>query len=161
VSGAGGDAAALVAAALRERPDVLVIEDLGSPDVALMAVDAARSGCLVIGGLTATTTKAAVYRIVSHAAPDRRSEVESALDSSLRGVIAQLLVRKKRGGWAAAREVWLNRHLVSPMNDALAELVLENVVDPREAYGQAPDKTGLLAALARHGLDTSFAERDR
>ena len=51
-------------AALRENPDVLVIEDFGSPEIVTLALDAAQSGHLVIGSLTAHTATDAVDRII-------------------------------------------------------------------------------------------------
>ena len=46
-----------------------------------------------------------------------------------------------------------------PLNDALAALVREGTVHVTEAYLKAFDKEGLLNALKREGIDTSFAER--
>jgi len=51
------------------------------------------------------------------------------------------------------------RHGMIPLNDALAALVREGTVHVTEAYLKAFDKEGLLAALKRDGVDTSFAER--
>ncbi len=45
-------------AALRENPDVLVIEDLRSPEVVRLAVDAVEGGHLVIGAMPAHTAAA-------------------------------------------------------------------------------------------------------
>ena len=101
----------------------------------------------------------------------------------MRGVVAQVLLRRARGGRLAAREVLLNtppvaalieegkvvqlplamesgrRHGMIPLNDALAALVREGTVHVTEAYLKAFDKEGLLTALKREGVDTSFAER--
>ena len=51
------------------------------------------------------------------------------------------------------------RYGMVPLNDALVGLVQAGAVDGREAYRHSPDRPGLLAALARHGVDTSFVER--
>jgi len=181
-----GDHAELMSAAraaLRENPDVLVIEDLGSPEAVTLALEAAQSGHLVIGALTAHTTAEAVDRIIDQTPPERRPKIQLGLAEALRGVVGQVLLRKSGGGRVAAREVLLNtsavanliaegktsqlpmavesgrKHGMVPLNDALASFVQSGVVDSREAYRQASDQPGFLALLKRQGIDTSFVER--
>ena len=113
----------------------------------------------------------------------RRAQAQAALAASLRGVVAQVLVRRVRGGRVAAREVLLNtaavasliqeaktaqlplaiesgrRHGMMPLNDALAGFVRDGTVHVTEAYRKAFDKQALLTALRRDGIDTSFAEK--
>jgi twitching motility protein PilT len=62
----GSDEELLVAsrAALREDPDVLVIEDLRTNALMNVALEAAASGHLVIGGFSAHTATAAIDRII-------------------------------------------------------------------------------------------------
>ena len=66
-------------AALRENPDVLVIEDFGSPEIVTLALEAAQSGHLVIGALTAHTATDAVDRIIDQTPPERRAKVQLGL----------------------------------------------------------------------------------
>ena len=181
-----GDRDELVAAAraaLRENPDVLVIEDFGSPEILALALEAAQSGHLVIGALTARTATDAVDRIIDQTPPERRPKIQLALAENLRGIVAQVLLRKAGGGRVAAREVLLNtsavanfiaegktsqlpmaldsgrKHGMVALNDALAAFVQGGIVESREAYRQAADQQGLLALLKRQGIDTSFMER--
>ncbi|HEY7444450.1 MAG TPA: ATPase, T2SS/T4P/T4SS family [Vicinamibacterales bacterium] len=181
-----GDNDELVAAArtaLRENPDVLVIEDLRTPELLNVALAAAESGHLVIGSLSAHTTTAAIDRIIDQTTPERRPKVQLALAEALRGIVAQVLVRKTGGGRLAAREVLLNtssvanliaegktsqlplaldsgrRYGMVPLNDALVAFVQSGVVDAREAYRQAADRPEFLNQLRREGVDTSFVER--
>ena len=51
------------------------------------------------------------------------------------------------------------RYGMMPHNDALVGLVQSGSVDAGNAYRHSPDRPGFLAALNRHGLDTSFVER--
>lgn len=170
-------------AALRENPDVLVIEDLRSPDVLQVALDAAGSGLLVFASVTAASATAALERLVDLCPSEQRRTVRAALAEHLRGVVAQVLLRKAGGGRLAARELVLNTNAVAalisdgqiaqlpraidsgrklgmaPLNDALVAFVQSGAVDVREAYRKADDKTGLLALLRREGIDTSFVER--
>jgi twitching motility protein PilT len=170
-------------AALRENPDVLVIEELGSPDIVTLALEAAQSGHLVIGALTAHTATNAIDRIIDQAPPDCRPKLQLALAENLRGIIVQVLLRKAGGGRVAAREVVLNtsavasliaegktsqlsmavdsgrKHGMVTLNDALVTLVQSGFVESREAYRHAGDQPGFLALLERQGVDTSFVER--
>jgi twitching motility protein PilT len=181
-----GDTDELVAglrAALRESPDVIVIEDLRGPEVVAESLEAAASGHLVIGALAAHSASTALERIVDQATPERRPQMQTLLAESLRGVVAQVLLRKTGGGRVAAREVLLNSSSVAqliadgklsqlplamesgrrvgmvPLTDALVAFVQSGAVDVREAWRKAADRAGLLKALKREGIDTSFTER--
>ena len=183
VRGDRSDLLAAARAALRENPDVLVVEDFGSPEMVTLALEAAQSGHLVIGALTAHTATDAVDRIIDQTPPERRAKVQMGLAESLRGIVAQVLLRKAVGGRVAAREVLLNtsavanliaegktsqlpmaidsgrKHGMVALNDALVAFVQGGIVDSREAYRQAADQQGFLALLKRQGIDTSFVER--
>ena len=181
--GSAAEVVTAARAALRENPDVLVIEDLRSPDVLQVALDAAGSGLLVFASVTAASATAALERLVDLCPSDERRNVRAALAEHLRGVVAQVLLRKAGGGRLAARELVLNTNAVAalvsdgqiaqlpraidsgrklgmaPLNDALVAFVQSGAVDVREAYRKADDKSGLLALLRREGIDTSFVER--
>jgi twitching motility protein PilT len=181
-----GEPEALLAelrAARRENPDVLVIEDMRTPEVTAGALEAARAGHLVIAGMAAHSATGALERIVEQVPGERRAALQAQLAGSLRGVVGQVLLRKTGGGRVAAREVLLNDAPVAqfvaegrmsqvalaiesgrrvgmvPMTDALVAFVQSGAVDAREAYRKAADRPALLKALRREGLDTSFVAR--
>jgi twitching motility protein PilT len=183
VRGSSGEMLAVVRGAVRENPDVLVLEELRTPEIVGAALDAAGSGHLVIGALPAHTATAAVDRIIDSYPPEQRRSVQLALAENLRGIVAQVLLRKPGGGRVAAREVLLNTSAVAsaiaegktsqlplaidggrkygmvPLNDALVGFVQSGAVDAQEAYRRAADRPGFLALLKRQGIDTSFIER--
>jgi twitching motility protein PilT len=133
--------------------------------------------------MAASSTVAAIDRLLEMTPADRRRQVQASLAASLRGVVAQVLLRKARGGRVAAREVLLNtpsvaslilegktfqlpvalesgrRHGMMPLAESLAAFVREGTVQAAEAYRKAQDRDALLAILKRDGIDTSFAER--
>jgi len=179
-----GDAIAEAArAALREGPDVLVIEDLRAPEALVAALDAARAGRLVFGSISAPTAPVAVERLIDAFPAERRPQVRASLAGALRAVVAQVLVPNTSGGRIAAREVLLSspavRKLIlhgatwqlpiaiesgrnlgmKTMVDSLGALVRDGVVGIGEACGAAPDRAGLIAALQRDGVDVSDVER--
>jgi twitching motility protein PilT len=183
VRGNDDDRLAAARGALREDPDVMVIEDLRTGPLMNVALEAAASGRLVVGGFSAHTATGTINRIIDLYAPENRRQVQLALADSLRGVIVQTLLRKIGGGRLAAREVLLNTPAVSsliaegktsqlpmvieggrrygmmPLNDTLVGLVQNGSVEAHEAYRRSPDRPGFLAALNRQGLDTTFVER--
>ena len=183
VRGAADEVAAAVRAAIRENPDVLVIEDLRSPAVVELALEATERGHLVIATVSAPTTTAAIGRMLKWFRSDRRERIQAMLSDGLRAAVSQVLVRKAGGGRIAAREVLLNTPAVAsliaegrlsqlppalesgrkngcvPLNDALAGFVQNGVVDVQDAYRQAFDRQAFLAVLRREGVNTSFAER--
>lgn len=175
--------ASSVRSALRENPDVLVIDDLRNAEVVALALEAADSGHLVIGSITAHTTMTAIARLIESAPLDRQTHLALGLSETLRGAVAQVLLRKTGGGRVAARELLLNTPSVAallaegkvgqlslaidsgrkygmvPMNDALGAFVQSGAVDAREAYRKAYDRVAFLEQLKRDGVDTSFVER--
>ena len=96
--GSAGEIVSAARAALRENPDVLIIEDLRSPDVLQVALDAAGSGLLVFASVTAASATAALERLVDLCPSEQRRTVRAALAEHLRGVVAQVLLRKAGGG---------------------------------------------------------------
>ncbi|HUP40534.1 MAG TPA: ATPase, T2SS/T4P/T4SS family, partial [Vicinamibacterales bacterium] len=105
VRGDRNELLAVARAALRENPDVLVVEDFGFPEIVALALDAAQSGHLVIGAMTAHTATDAVDRIIDATLPELRGKVQLGLAENLRGIVSQALLRKTGGGRVAAREV--------------------------------------------------------
>lgn len=181
-----GDAdavAAAVRAALREDPDVLIIEELRTPELVSLALEAAESGRLVFGSVAAPSAVSAIERVLEMFPPERREKTQSLFASALRGVVSQILLRKVRGGRVAAREVLLNTPAVADLilegktfqlpgalesgrrlgmttfAESLAALVREGTVHASHAYRKAPNREQFLALLRREGVDPSVAER--
>jgi twitching motility protein PilT len=176
-------AATFARAALHEDPDVMMIEDLKSADLVAVALEAAESGRLVLASVPASSTIGALERLIEVFPADRRAKARTSLATALRGVIAQVLLRRVTGGLVAAREILLNtpavsqlvlegklfqlpvaldsgrRHGMVPLTDSLAAHVREGTVQVAEAYRKALDRAALVALLKREGIDTSFAER--
>jgi twitching motility protein PilT len=183
VRGTGDDLLASLRAALRESPDVLVIEDLRTPGVIAEAIAAAAAGHLVIAGMAAHSAPEAVARLLEQAPQERRAQLQSMVAETLRGVVAQVLLRKSGGGRVAARELLLGtpavrtiiaegrlpqlalamdsgrRHGMVPLTDALVAFVRSGAVDVKEAWRRASDRATLLKLLKREGIDISFVER--
>ena len=179
------DMLAVARAALRENPDVLVLQHARSAPLMSLALDAAASGHLIIAGITAPTALGAIDRIVELYSPEQARSVQLQLAQHVRAVVGQVVVPRIRGGSIAAQEVMLMTSAVAavladgrawqlrsaleagptrgmvPLGDGLLALVRAGEVRPEDAYRYAPDQAALLERFARHGIDTSFAQPSR
>jgi twitching motility protein PilT len=169
-------------AALREDPDIVLVGELRDLETVSMAIETAETGHLVFGTVHTSTAVSTIDRVIDQFPPDRQAQIRVMLSESLKGVISQVLCKKIGGGRVAAREIMLSTPSVSnliregktfqlpsvlqtsrrlgmvTMNDALAELVDSNQVEPQEAYLKATDKVGILHMLKQRGKDISFAD---
>jgi general secretion pathway protein E len=84
----GATGAEYLRAALSQDPDVLMIDEIRDRAAAEMAIEAARSGCLVLCGLQAETAASATSRLAEMGLPD------DLVAHALIGVLAQRLVAR-------------------------------------------------------------------
>jgi twitching motility protein PilT len=183
IRGSADDSVVAARAALRENPDVLVVDDLVSSHMVPLLLTAASEGLLIFVSITAPSTADAVARFVELAPPEMRKAVQSAMAESFRGAVAQVLLKKAGGGLVSAREVLLatapvtrvigegqlgqlpltiesgRKHGMVSFTETLADFVRSGTVDVREAFRKAPDRPRLLERLKRDGIDTTVVER--
>jgi twitching motility protein PilT len=183
IRGDADESLAAARSALREGPDVLVVDDLISSHMVPVLLTAAAEGLLIFVSITAPTTADAVQRFIELASPEIRGAVQNAMAESFRGAVAQVLLKKTGGGLVAAREVLLATAPVTRVigdgqisqlpqaiesgrkqgmvsfTDTLVSYVRSGGVDVREAFRKAHDRGALLAGLRREGVDTTVVER--
>jgi twitching motility protein PilT len=162
--------------ALREDPDIILCGELRDLETVHIALEMAETGHLVFGTLHTNTAASTVDRIIDQFPSDQQGQIRTMLASSLKGVIAQNLLKKKGGGRVAAMEVLVVNNAVRAniregkthqiqmsmqvggklgmveLNSALLKLVLTGKVDAKEAVSKAIDKDGLLSQLASRGI---------
>ncbi|MEO8574944.1 MAG: type IV pilus twitching motility protein PilT [Pyrinomonadaceae bacterium] len=163
-------------AALREDPDIVLVGEMRDLETISIAIETAETGHLVFGTLHTTTAPSTVDRIIDQFPADRQQQIRVMLSESLKGVIAQTLLPKKGGGRIAALEVLIitpaisnliregktfqipsamqtgKNHGMVMLNDSLFELVKKGLVEPRDAYIKAVDKTNFETMLTRNGM---------
>src|SRR5262249_45914414 len=105
-------------AALREDPDIVLVGEMRDLETIAIAIETAETGHLVFGTLHTTTAASTVDRIIDQFPTDRQPQIRVMLSESLKGVVAQTLIKKKGGGRVAALEILL----VTP---AIANLIRE------------------------------------
>jgi twitching motility protein PilT len=163
-------------AALREDPDVIVVGEMRDVETISIAIETAETGHLVFGTLHTTTAASTVDRVIDQFPAEEQGHIRSMLAESLRGVVSQVLCKRNGGGRSAAYEVLLAtsaaQNLVregktfqlkslmqtgraqgmQTMNDHLFDLVRTNVIDSKDAFIKAYDKTGLRDMLQKAGI---------
>jgi twitching motility protein PilT len=172
-------------AALREDPDVVLVGEMRDLETIAIALETAETGHLVFGTLHTSSAVSTVDRIIDQFPADQQEQIRIMLAESLRAIIAQVLCRKIGGGRCAALEVLIVNPAVSNliregktfqipsimqtgkrlgmvmMNDALLNLVQKKIVEPKEAYAKAMDKTGLLNSFRAKKIPVDFLKTDK
>ena len=169
--------ASALRAALREDPDIVLVGEMRDLETIEIAIETAETGHLVFGTLHSNSAAETVERIIESFPSNRQNQIRSMLATSLKGVIAQTLCKRKPKGRAAAFELMIVDQGISSLirdgkthqigsamqiggargnillNDSLAKLVREGTVDAREAYIKAIDKEDLLRKFDRDGVE--------
>jgi twitching motility protein PilT len=153
-------------AALREDADIVLVGEMRDLETIALALTAAETGLLVFGTLHTNNARKTVDRMIDVFPSDQQSQVRTMLAASLRGVIAQILMKRQDGsGRVAVNEILMVNGAVSAiiregatqklqdaivggksqgmqfMDDAIWEQLLAGVVSPNEAYMKAIDKS--------------------
>src|SRR5215469_10564461 len=158
--------AAGLKAALREDTDIVLVGEMRDLETISLALTAAETGLLVFGTLHTNNARKTVDRMVDAFPADRQSQARAMLANSLRGVVAQLLLKRAdcpgriavneiliaTGALAAIiREVAAHRRLafivsgkahgMQFMDYEVWALVEKGIVSPHEAFMKAIDKS--------------------
>jgi twitching motility protein PilT len=163
-------------AALREDPDIVLVGEMRDLETIAIALETAETGHLVFGTLHTTSATSTIDRIIDQFPADQQAQIRTMLSEALRGVIAQVLCRKKGGGRVAAYETLITTPAISnliregktyqlpsqlqtgralgmqTMNDHLLAHVRAGLVEPDEAYLKSNDKASFKEALQRAGI---------
>src|SRR6185436_14454756 len=100
---------AALRAALREDPDIILVGELRDLETISLAITAAETGHLVFATLHTNSAIRTVDRIIDVFPENQQSQIRVMLSESLRGVVAQSLVRRADGnGRVAVDEVLVN-----------------------------------------------------
>ena len=101
-------------AALREDPDVILVGEMRDLETISLALTAAETGHLVLATLHTNSATKTVDRIIDVFPEAQQPQIRVMLSESLRGIIAQSLVRRAdRNGRAPVVEVLVNTPAVA------------------------------------------------
>jgi len=157
--------AAGLKAALREDADIVLVGEMRDLETVSLALTAAETGLLVFGTLHTNNARKTVDRMVDVFPADRQPQARAMLANSLRGVVAQLLLKRAdRPGRIAVNEILIASTAVAAiiregatqklqdvivsgraqgmqfMDDAIWALFEKGIVSPHEAFMKAIDK---------------------
>ncbi len=152
-------------AALREDADIVLVGEMRDLETISLALTAAETGLLVFGTLHTNNARKTVDRMVDVFPANKQAQVRTMLANSLRGIVAQLLLKKADGtGRVAVNEILIANAAVSAiiregatqklqdvivagkgqgmqfMDDAIWPLLQQGIVSPHEAFMKAIDK---------------------
>jgi twitching motility protein PilT len=168
--------ASALRAALREDPDVILVGEMRDLETISLAVSAAETGHLVFGTLHTSSAAQTIDRIIDVFPAHQQAQIRAQLAESIRGVVAQTLLKTASGkGRAAAVEVLVStpavRNLIregktfqlpsviqtgvkegmQTIEQSLSDLVLAGRVTHEEALMKAPDKEAFITFLREGG----------
>jgi len=139
-------------AALREDPDVILVGEMRDRETIELGITAAETGHLVFGTLHTNSAPKAVDRIIDVFPADEQEQIRSMLAESLKGVIAQVLLRAKDGkSRMAALEVMVG-------TSAIGNLIRENKIHQIPSIIQTGKKDG-MQLLDQHILEFLMSGR--
>src|SRR5438477_6725044 len=152
-------------AALREDADIVLVGEMRDLETISLALTAAETGLLVFGTLHTNNARKTIDRMVDVFPANKQAQARTMLANSLRGVLAQLLLKKADGsGRLAVNEILIASPAVSAiiregatqklqdvivagkgqgmqfMDDAIHALLQKGAVSPHEAFMKAIDK---------------------
>src|SRR6195256_2829762 len=169
-------------AALRQDPDVILVGEMRDLETISTALTAAETGHLVFGTLHTQSAPSTIDRIIDVFAPEQQEQVRIMIANSLQAVVTQALLPTSDGvGRIAALEILLPddavRNLIrqakieqvysvmqtktsggmQTMEQALADLVIRQVVNVDDALSRSSRPEQLTGLLERKGFDVSGA----
>jgi len=159
-------------AALRQDADIVLVGEMRDLETISLALTAAETGLLVFGTLHTNNARKTVDRIIDVFPADQQSQVRTMLAASLKGVVAQLLMKKADGkGRVAVNEIMVSTPAVGAiiregatqklydviiggkaqgmqfMDDSIWQKLRDGYASPMEAYMKAIDKGRFKAFL--------------
>ena len=152
-------------ASLREDSDIVLVGEMRDLETISLALTAAETGLLVFGTLHTNNASKTIDRIIDVFPSDQQSQVRTMLAGSLRGVVAQLLMKRSdKPGRVAVNEILFATPAVAAiiregatqkipdvivggkamgmqfMDDAIWQKLQQGIVSPEEAYMKCIEK---------------------
>lgn len=152
-------------AALREDPDVILVGEMRDLETIELAITAAETGHLVFGTLHASSAPKTIDRLIDAFPTDAQEQIRAMLGDSLKGVVAQQLLKKKGGGRVGVQEILIGTPAVGnllregktfqipsimqtgrkdgmiTMDQAIEEKLKAGLITGEEAYLKSMDKS--------------------
>ncbi|XOF32716.1 MAG: type IV pilus twitching motility protein PilT [Candidatus Electrothrix sp. YB6] len=126
-----------LAVANREDPDIILVGEMRDLETISLALTCAELGILVFGTLHTNSAAKTIDRIINAFPADEQAQTRTMLADSLKGVIAQQLLKTKDGkGRCAALEILIG-------SNALASIIREGKINQIESMIQTGTSQGM------------------
>jgi twitching motility protein PilT len=164
--------------ASREDPDIILVGEMRDLETISLALTCAELGILVFGTLHTNSATKTIDRIINAFPASQQNQVRSMLSDSIKGVLAQQLLKTADGkGRCAAVEILISSQGVGnliregklaqiasfietgvgegmqTMDQALQRLVDEGRITPEAAYWKAIDKSRFIEQCSAELLE--------
>jgi twitching motility protein PilT len=164
--------------AMRQDPDVILVGEMRDLETISLALTAAETGHLCLATLHTTDSAQTVDRIIDVFPPEQQQQVRVQLGASLKGVVSQILLPRKRStGRIAARELMLvtpaisnviregkthmipnmivtgAKHGMYSMDASLKELMKRGLVEAAEAVSRSSNPDQMAQEARRLGME--------
>jgi twitching motility protein PilT len=160
-------------ACLREDPDIVLVGEMRDLETVSLVLEIANTGHLVFTTLHTNTAVSTIERVADLFPAEQQNQVRTTLADTLRGVVSQILCKRKAGGRIAATEILVGSLACSNiirenklnqlfnimqvgskegnclLNARLAQFVLERKITFEEALSNSLDKKDLANRLGR------------
>ena len=142
-------------AALREDPDIIMVGEMRDAETMSLAISAAATGQLVFGTLHTLSAAQTVDRILDSFDGERQTQVRMMLAESLKGVLAQRLIRRANGsGRVLALEILAGNSTVAALIRDKKTFQLPSVIQTSRREGMQSMDDAILT-LVRGGVVTA------
>lgn len=123
--------------AVRQDPNVLMVGEMRDLETIASAITLAETGHLVLATLHTLNAAQTISRIIDVFPPHQQPQIRIQLSISLRGIISQQLLPRKKSGRIAVREVLVN-------TSAIANLIRENKIAQIKIAVQTGSEDGMF-----------------
>lgn len=169
-------------ASLREDAEIVLVGEMRDLETISLALTSAETGMLVFGTLHTNNAVKTIDRLIDVFPSDQQAQVRTMLSASIRGVVAQLLMKRcDQPGRVAVNEIMFATPAVSAiiregktqkltdvitqgaehgmqfMDDSIWSKLQAGMVTPQEAYLKAIDKTRFRPFLPEEAQDLANA----
>jgi len=139
-------------AALREDPDVILVGEMRDLETISLAITAAETGHLVLATLHTNSATKTVDRIIDVFPEAQQSQIRVMLSESLRGIVAQSLVKRADGnGRVAVVEVLVNIPAVANLIREGKTFQIHSSMQTGQVHGMITFESA-MSELVRKGL---------
>ena len=146
-------------AALREDPDIILVGEMRDLETIELALTAAETGHLVFGTLHTSSAAKTIDRIINVFPTNQQEQIRSMLGESLKGVIAQQLLKTVDGKRCAALEILVVNTAVSNLIRECKTFQIPSIIQTGRQAGMQLMDQGIQELLTKNKITVDEAKK--